>query len=942
MTLALVGLGVGCLNLHGSYVFAGADAGADDAGSADGGSPACSMTCEAKANSCLDARTLLVTRLHACSDSVCQYEATQVACLSGCAAGHCTGEPCAGVVCVAPPAPKCVTSGSLQVFSEVGACINGQCGYASTTVTCRSGCVDDRCVSELCAGVSCRSPPVSACVDSKTLKRFNSLGTCTESTGACQYESTLVTCEQGCVDGACRANPCAGLSCTTPPSAQCRDGVTRTVYANPGVCGASGACDYGATDVACDAGTSCQGGACIADSASCNASNCAGCCVNDRCVLTAAQSHDECGSSGAVCVACEVNSSCLAGACQPVAVDACAVNNGGCDANANCRALDGGVGRSCACKPGYTGDGVVCGADRGWAERDPPAARNGPGFAADSVRHRLVLFGGSSADLGGTDLADTWEWDGTSWEQKFPAVAPSARSYHAMAYDSARGKTVLFGGFTAAGYSAETWEWDGTTWEQRVGAGPPARAVAAMAFDPVKQQLVLFGGLDLSGDRNDTWLLDGVGWVKAAPANSPSSRSGHSMAYDGAKKRVVAFGGGSGSTTFYNSLWEWDGATWVMRTTTGAPSARSEATLVFDQQRQVLVVSGGQTAVATWSLQTWELNGTTWSNVVKAPGTGPGRAAYDAVGQRVMLWLGNTLWQLESTGWLSRTPRPRARSSAAFAFDSKRGQSVLFGGVRSGSLLGAETWLWSGSTWQRFEGAMPPDRADAAFAYDSTRDRAVLFGGWNDSNLNDTWEWDGSAWVWRDIAGPSPRYGHAAVYDEARHVVVLFGGNNDNRLFGETWVFDGATWAHVTSAGAPPARFGHALAYDRRRQRVVLFGGSAASTTLSDTWEWDGTVWAQRDVTGPSNRVGHSMVYDASRARVVLFGGSVGATTFGDTWEWDGVVWSQKSTQGPEERASGSAVFDSARNRLVLFGGRKGTSCSESAGGCSYDDLWER
>ena len=39
----------------------------------------------------------------------------------------------------------------------------------------------------------------------------------------------------------------------------------------------------------------------------------------------------------------------------------------------------------------------------------------------------------------------TWEYDGTGWFARTPAASPPARSGHALAYDSARGKVVLFG-----------------------------------------------------------------------------------------------------------------------------------------------------------------------------------------------------------------------------------------------------------------------------------------------------------------------------------------------------------------------------------------------------------------------------------------------------------------------------------------------------------------
>ena len=51
------------------------------------------------------------------------------------------------------------------------------------------------------------------------------------------------------------------------------------------------------------------------------------------------------------------------------------------------------------------------------------------------------------------------------WTQKQDA-GPAPRVYSAMAYDSNRGRTVLFGGLGGAGVGnlGDTWEWDGENW----------------------------------------------------------------------------------------------------------------------------------------------------------------------------------------------------------------------------------------------------------------------------------------------------------------------------------------------------------------------------------------------------------------------------------------------------------------------------------------------
>src|ERR1043165_8484514 len=91
--------------------------------------------------------------------------------------------------------------------------------------------------------------------------------------------------------------------------------------------------------------------------------------------------------------------------------------------------------------------GLVAGAARGqdcvWnlvTSLGPPA-RQDAGIAYDSVRGRVVLFGGGTFS---TTLGDTWEWNGTAWTQ-VSSTGPSARRGHVMAFHEGWGRTVLFG-----------------------------------------------------------------------------------------------------------------------------------------------------------------------------------------------------------------------------------------------------------------------------------------------------------------------------------------------------------------------------------------------------------------------------------------------------------------------------------------------------------------
>ena len=77
-----------------------------------------------------------------------------------------------------------------------------------------------------------------------------------------------------------------------------------------------------------------------------------------------------------------------------------------------------------------------------WTATPFIAGRNSHAMAYDAARGRVVLFSGLSAQR----LADTWEWDGGRWSQMKPATSPPFRSGHAMAYDPVRRRVVLFGG----------------------------------------------------------------------------------------------------------------------------------------------------------------------------------------------------------------------------------------------------------------------------------------------------------------------------------------------------------------------------------------------------------------------------------------------------------------------------------------------------------------
>lgn len=297
-----------------------------------------------------------------------------------------------------------------------------------------------------------------------------------------------------------------------------------------------------------------------------------------------------------------------------------------------------------------------------WRQRTPPAgpaASTFPRMAYDLTRARTVMFGGWNAPLGTVVFRDTWEWDGTSWSNRMPAVSPPERDDHAMCFDLVRGRTVLFGGEDFNfNLLTSTWEWDGTAWHNPQPAlSPPGRVGGPMCFDLARSVAVLFGGSGATSFLADTWEWNGTLWRQVNTANAPSPRGHHAMAYDVARGRVVLFGGES-NLTLQNDTWEYDGTDWTQVATDGAPTARVDHGMAFDMARGRVVLFGGAD-LALDRNDTWEYDGVRWYQVV--------------------------------TGQV-----PPGNSAMAMAYDVARAQVVVFGGFGGTAAL-IDTWEYGGS-----------------------------------------------------------------------------------------------------------------------------------------------------------------------------------------------------------------------------------------------------
>jgi len=342
-----------------------------------------------------------------------------------------------------------------------------------------------------------------------------------------------------------------------------------------------------------------------------------------------------------------------------------------------------------------------------------PSARNSGTFV-----HRpgsgAVLFGGLVGASPTTATSDTWVWSGDRWDRASPARSPASRWGHSMAYDSRRDRIVLFGGFTESPVQAsgETWEWDGSTWELRSAAGAlGARTYPMMTFDSARGRTVLFGGANAAGNQsNETWIWDGNTWSRANTARRPAPRMRAGFAYLPRIGAAVLFGGGNGSATFQDT-WLFDGQDWSQVSTTTTPPARWDTRAVYDSVRQTVLLHGGADVAYTQNLDDlWQFDGADWSLLTPSqqPGgeVGPGPRedfgiAFDGSSGRTIVFQGsdgqsclNDAWAWSGLGWtelVASANPPAGRSFARIAYDARNEQAVSFGGECSGTLM-QDTW----------------------------------------------------------------------------------------------------------------------------------------------------------------------------------------------------------------------------------------------------------
>lgn len=244
--------------------------------------------------------------------------------------------------------------------------------------------------------------------------------------------------------------------------------------------------------------------------------------------------------------------------------------------------------------------------------------RWGHQMVRDTLLNRIITFGGRSPTISGFS-DNTYTWNGSAWsEAVLTGSAPPARYLYGMAYDSVRDKVVVFGGRGLLTTLSDTWEGQvvvvgstpGVTWQQVVTAtSPPQREEMVMVYDSSAGRTMLFGGYDRETQTvlGDTWAYDGTDWELLTPETNPPARYRMASAYDSFRLRTVMYGGYDGNQILQDT-WEFRAGNWYPITTTTpvAPTHATEMYAGYDPTpaRRKFVTFGG--AGTVFSNQTHE------------------------------------------------------------------------------------------------------------------------------------------------------------------------------------------------------------------------------------------------------------------------------------------------------------------------------------------------
>ena len=613
-----------------------------------------------------------------------------------------------------------------------------------------------------------------------------------------------------------------------------------------------------------------------------------------------------------------------------------------------------------------------------WTMQGPAPRHSHSAVWVPAASEMIIFGGqalnGAAADLNDVWFGTASSSKSDSFIQSFPTgTLPPGRYGHLAAYDATTDHMMIFGGAegSPAPCGNDVWTLAGAsgahgnaswTQENPSGATPTARVYHAGAYDPNTNTLIVFGGNNCSnGYFNDVWVLsnaNGVGgaptWTELNPSGTPpAARESATAIYDSTNNILTIYGGDAAGTVF-GDVWVLSNANgnggtpvWEQLTPSGTPpQARTGHTATYDPSTNRMTIFAGtnglQTLSDTWVLTSANGIGTPGWASIKVFGTSPSLAYHSAVYNPALNYT-------YAFGGSSSADKLQTQSHA---FTLTAGNGILGTGIQ---------WILAG----------PPVRYSTSVFYDPATNALFVWGGQHaktNNDFHDYWEatnlvgFSTLAWTSLKTQGqvPSARFGHTGLYDSGSNRMMVFGGAagypapcvNDYHILQNANTKGGTpNFISVTPSGnLPAARTLHSSVYDSGTNRLIIFGGyNCSSTYFNDVWVLQNAndvggqpTWMQLFPTGrlPSARESASAVYDPTTNTLIIYAGDAGQSAFSDIWVLSNAngsggtpAWTQLRPSGtaPVARTGQTAIYDPSSNRMTIYGGYAGTKVFSDA-----------
>jgi hypothetical protein len=615
---------------------------------------------------------------------------------------------------------------------------------------------------------------------------------------------------------------------------------------------------------------------------------------------------------------------------------------------------------------GATDDLFVRGGDGRWrrvvpaVDQPAPTGMRGGRFAFDTRRNALVLSGVAA---GGAEL---WSFVDGVFTQLCTSAAcaasmPAGLIQHGAAFDPIRKVLVVHGG----GLGSATYEWDGVVWRQACGGGIAACAETSggrggLVWDENLERVVWFDGATLAAWDGATWAPLCID--EACAATAPPPRANAQIAFDRARRQIVAFGGEepAGACSFetqlgrppepdvppspqpYGDTWLFDGQRWREATpATASPPPRALHAMGWDERRGRVLVIGGDDCNCMQRI----------------------------VNEGFRLGFDEDAWEWDGSSWervdTFQTPAGFTRAPQLALRDHKMTPAPAHDGVLLYGDFADTLHLFKDGRLFRSVAGIGSAAATFLAGFATTPDGEVfIMGGGGassggagpagtlpfalhvvDNSVSPVCVPDPSCGL-PTLPSPPP-FGHGFAADGER--LVSFGGSRSGGgSFGfvlsdlatdELFVFTRETgWTDPCAAGScgprPPRRMRAGLSATEIAGQTLLFGGAPFDPR---TWTFDGSTWTERAVTSvPAVRHDHVITFDPERSAVMMTAGTddnaTNDTRGGDqiralspvfdlVWEWSQDDWHLAREVDPEGDGRPSRRYGAAAAADPLGGG---------------------